>query len=299
MKDMLSLIGTHEVFENLQKEELESLQSIIKRERYLKDGLVYDTSQMPNFLFYIEAGSFKLTLPGNSELVLRPGQLIGEVGVINGDFRSGTVVALEDASLISICGTSLFNDDLIQPAVALKILRVLSKRITNYLRSKNQVATRELIHHGENEHVEFKSTLRWNTYTNKKDPAIEHTILKTITAFLNTEGGVLLIGVADDGTLLGLAFDQFDNNDKILLHITTMVKKSLGSIFLKYIDFSIETIDEQKLLRVDCKASNIPVYMKDGNNEHFYIRTGPATTDLQLSKIHTYIMERFDKEAYS
>jgi len=284
---MLSLIATHEVFENLQKEELQSLQSIVRREHYIKDGLVYDTSQMPNFLFYIEAGSFKLTLPGNSELVLRPGQLIGEVGLINGDFRSGKVVALEDASLISICGTQLFNDALIQPSVALKILRVLSKRITNYLRSKNQVATRELIHHGENEHVEFKSTLRWNTYTNKKDTAIEHAILKTITAFLNTEGGVLLIGVADDGTLLGLDFDQFENDDKILLHITTMVKKSLGSIFLKYIDFFIETIDEQKLLRVDCKASNIPVYMKDGNNEHFYIRTGPATTDLQVSKIHT------------
>jgi len=292
---MLSLIGTHEVFENLQKEELQSLQSIIKREHYLKDGLVYDTSQMPNFLFYIEAGSFKLTLPGNTELILRPGQLIGEVGVVNGDFRSGTVIALEEASLISICGTSLFNNDFIQPSVALKILRVLSKRITNYLRSKNQVATRELIHHGENEHVEFKSTLRWNTYTNKKDTAVEHAILKTIAAFLNADGGVLLIGVADDMTLLGLGFDQFENNDKMLLHITTMVKKSLGSIFLKYIDFSIETIDEKKLLRVDCKASNVPVYMKDGNNEHFYIRTGPATTDLQLSKIHTYITERFDK----
>ncbi len=296
MDDILTLIGTHEVFESLQQKELQTLQSIIKRETYSKNGLVYDTSQSPKFLFYIETGSFQLTLPGNVKLVLRPGQLIGEVGVINQDFRSGTVVALEDSSLISICGTRLFNEDFVQPSISLKILRALSKRITNYLRSKNQVATRELIHQGENEHVEFKSTLRWNTYTNKKDAAIEHAILKTIAAFLNAEGGVLLIGVADDGELLGLNFDQFNNDDKMLLHITTMVKKSLGSIFLKYIDFSIETIDEQKLLRVDCKPSNIPAYMKDGNAEHFYIRTGPATTDLQVSKIHTYIMERFDQE---
>lgn len=295
MDEMLALIGKHEVFEDLEKEELESLSTIISREFYPKDALVYDTSQSPKFMFYIEDGKFKLTLPGNNELVMLPGQIIGEVGVINGDFRSGTVRALEDSSVISICGTRLFNTKFIQPVVALKILRALSKRITSYLRSKNQVATRELIHNGENDHVEFKSTLRWNTYINKKDPAVEHAILKTIAAFLNADGGVLLIGVADNGNLLNLKFDQFENHDRMLLHITTMVKNSLGSIFLKYIDFSIETIDEQNLLRVDCKASNIPVYMKEGNNEHFYIRTGPATTNLKLSKIHTYITERFDR----
>ena len=62
----------------------------------------------------------------------------------------------------------------------------------------------ELIRLGESKTVEFKSTLRWNLREGKKDPTVvTHAVLKTIAAFLNTEGGDLLIGVADDGSIVG------------------------------------------------------------------------------------------------
>lgn len=61
------------------------------------------------------------------------------------------------------------------------------------------LSVEELIHRGESERLEFKSTLRWNLHTDSKDKRIEHAVLKTIAAFLNTQGGTLLIGVEDDG----------------------------------------------------------------------------------------------------
>ena len=60
----------------------------------------------------------------------------------------------------------------------------------------------ELIQRGESKTLEFKSTLRWNLVEDRKDDKrVTHAALKTIAAFLNTEGGDLLLGVADDGAI--------------------------------------------------------------------------------------------------
>ena len=52
----------------------------------------------------------------------------------------------------------------------------------------------ELIKKGENDCLEFKSTLRINLHTGDQDKKIEHSALKTLCAMLNSNGGILLIG---------------------------------------------------------------------------------------------------------
>ena len=64
-----------------------------------------------------------------------------------------------------------------------------------------------LICKGESETLEFKSSLRWDMKNSKKDIKLEEVIIKTIAAFNNSEGGILLIGVGDDGSILGLDSD--------------------------------------------------------------------------------------------
>jgi len=65
----------------------------------------------------------------------------------------------------------------------------------------------------ESRFVEFKSTLRIDlkrlaqpgqTVAQCKSDEVLHATLKTIAAFLNTDGGKLLIGVDDNNTILGL-----------------------------------------------------------------------------------------------
>src|SRR6185369_351200 len=63
----------------------------------------------------------------------------------------------------------------------------------------------QIIAEGENDRTEFKSTLRWNLKENKIDHGVEIAWLKTIAAFLNTDGGRLVIGVDDRGVPLGIA----------------------------------------------------------------------------------------------
>ena len=293
MSDMLQVLARHEVFSGLAADELTTLNAIIERVSFAAGERVFDNKRKPRFFYLIESGQFSLQLSYGQAKSLGPGQLVGEIGVINGDFRSGVVVAEEAATAIEICGTRLFNDTFVPPAIALKITRALSKRITNYLRSRTQISTRELIRLGEGDSVEFKSTFRWNLYTNKKDRAVEKAALKTICAFLNTEGGILLVGVNDDGEVLGLEHDKFANHDKLLLHVTNMIKERIGALHLQFIQFAIEEIDGRDMLRIDCSPGAMPAYFMDDDQDAFFIRTGPATTNLRLRDVPAYIAGRF------
>lgn len=295
MSDLLQLLAENPVFADLSEEEIQLLPSIIKRETFNEGEIIIDVNKKPLFLYYIESGSFILALSNNKYKTLKPGQLIGEIGVINGDFRSGSITASELSTVISICGTKLFIEEFIPSIVALKIVRALSKRITSYLRSNEQISTLEIIQKGENDSVEFKSTLRWNLFTRKKDKAIEKAVLKTLAAFMNSTGGLLIVGVTDDGNILGLENDQFESYDKLLLHLTSIIKERIGPLHLKYLNFTIEKISDKEILRVDCHPADIPAYFRDDNTDHLFIRYGPSTTDLRLSKVYDYITERFDK----
>ncbi len=296
MKNMLKIIRKQAVFVDLSDKEIQQLEPIIFRQNYKEGEVVFDTQKRPNHLFIVESGSFILHLANNEYKTLNEGQLFGEIGVINEDFRSGSVKAGEAASLVLIGGDKLFDDTYIDPIISLKIMRALSKRITNYLRSKEQISTKEIIEQGENDQVEFKSTLRWNLYIHKKDKAIEKAALKTLVAFMNTKGGTLIIGVADDGEILGLENDKFANHDKLLLHLTKIVQDRIGTLFMKFLQFSIEQVNQKDILRIDCQPATTPVYLLDGNQEHFFIRTGPSTTDLRLSKVYPYIKGRFEQK---
>ena len=291
------LLSQNPIFSELEEGELKEISAITKYAEYEENELVFSQSQIAHYIFLVADGSFQLSLPNSEHKIFLPGEIFGEIAIINKNLRSGSVWAQEASGAYAICGTRLFQKEHVRPSTALKIVRALSIKITNYLRSREQIATEELIREGESEFVEFKSSLRFNKYTRKKDRAIEMASLKTIAAFLNAEGGTLLVGVSDDHKILGLKDDQFQNEDKLLLHLNKLIKDRIGTLLIPFIDASVEELSGKFVLRIDCQASTIPAYVKNGSSELFFIRTGPSTTNLQVSKIYDYIRMRFYKGA--
>lgn len=151
----------------------------------------------------------------------------------------------------------------------------------------------ELIKHGESFQLEFKSTLRWNLNTNCEDQKMEHSVLKSIVAFLNTDGGTLLVGLNDKGVPLGIEVDKFPNEDKYLLHFTNLVNNRIGKQYINNIRYQITPCKDKKLLRVVCSPSSQPAFLKSGNQEQFFIRTGPATMELNARELIDYTKTHF------
>ncbi len=146
-----------------------------------------------------------------------------------------------------------------------------------------------VVMNGESEAVEFKSTLRTNLHTGNKDPRMELSVLRTLAGFLNTNGGMLIIGVSDDGSPVGIQADDFANEDKMSLHLVNIVKTRMGVQAMINLHAHFDDHDDCRVMVVKCLKSPAPIFLKDGNAERFYIRTGPSTTELSASQTQEYI----------
>jgi predicted HTH transcriptional regulator len=149
-----------------------------------------------------------------------------------------------------------------------------------------------LIAAGEGEKLEFKSTLRWNLNADKADKAIENSALKTVVAFLNTEGGTLLVGIKDDGSILGIEKDQFLSEDKYLLHFAVLLNERIGREYIEHIHWGLREINGKKILRVDCDPSSTPAFLKS-NGEEFFVRNGPSSIQMSTSEVLEYSRKHF------
>ncbi len=180
--------------------------------------------------------------------------------------------------------------------------RAFGEAIKNFLFDQYLRAHRnaeELIKRGESKTLEFKSTLRWNLKEDRQDDKlVTHAVLKTIAAFLNTEGGDLLIGVADDGAIVGIEHDRLDTDDKFMRHLAQVVRNGLGDRAGTCIDPKTQIVDGKAVCVVSCQRSPEPVFVKWKGLESapegdFFVRSGPGTVKLAPESAKEYIRTRF------
>lgn len=169
----------------------------------------------------------------------------------------------------------------------------LKERAQAGFRDLSATQISQTIQSGESHRVEFKSTLRWNLYTDKSDRKIENACLKTVAGYMNAEGGLLLIGVDDDGVALGLDNDRFKSEDKLLLHWHNLIKDHLGAEFIQCLRATLESLEGSRILVVQCLSSPRPVFFSRDNDEAFYVRMGNTTPALKPSEVLAYIDQRF------
>ena len=164
---------------------------------------------------------------------------------------------------------------------------------------------REIIRKGENEQTEFKSSLRWDYREQKVNTALETVILKSIAAFANGKGGLLLIGVNDEGEILGLEPDyntlKKKNVDGFELHLRRLIKNQFGISFTTaHLQILFPKIDGKTIGVIRITPSHHPLYLKvknkNGNEvEKFYVRMGNASQEISsLREIQNYIKNRFE-----
>ncbi len=183
--------------------------------------------------------------------------------------------------------------------LALLVVRKYSRQLVDLPklsldRRRLEQDLRELITAGEGTHLEFKSTMRMNLRTQTTGKEIELAWLKGVAAFLNTEGGILLIGIADDGSVLGMDADRFDNEDKCQLHFKNLLSQHLGPEYARFVRFYLHDLDGRRIGAVECECADAPAFLRDDKQrELFIIRNGPSNIELSISRALKYIQGHF------
>jgi type I restriction enzyme, R subunit len=156
----------------------------------------------------------------------------------------------------------------------------------------------ELLADAEDNSVEFKSTARWDLREQKRNKAMEDAVVKTVAAFLNTNGGTLLIGVADDGTLVGLSHDYLHvkphNGDGFVNWLTTLLSHAMGAAAAMRTRARIIKYDDYELCRLDVPASSRPTWAKTSKAERvFFVRMNNSSRVMPDEELQIYLGDRW------
>jgi len=166
-------------------------------------------------------------------------------------------------------------------------------------------SVQEILKQDENRYLEFKSSLRWDHRQEKVNPELEKIIMKTIAAFGNTDGGILLIGVDDDKNIIGLERDfqtlKKSDADYYEVHLRNLMHKLMGVKYVsKYIRTQFETCNDKKMVcKIKVIPADEPLFLKYTNKngqseEKFYVRSGNSSHEIDsIADINDYVNKKF------
>ena len=124
---------------------------------------------------------------------------------------------------------------------------------------------------------------------------MEHEITRTISAFLNSSGGILLIGVDDFGNAIGIERDlkvlggEKKNLDGFGLQLTELVNRYLGKEYRKFVYVSFEMAGEKNICVVEIAKSPKPAFLEYKGKTVFVVRSGNRSQILDAKEQDNYI----------
>lgn len=156
------------------------------------------------------------------------------------------------------------------------------------------------VRQGEGPMLEFKSSFRWDMEQNRVNRSLEAVIMKTLAGFMNCRtGGTLLIGVADDGEILGLDYDyqtlKRQDQDGFEQAIITAISSVLGADLCRNVKLLFHVSEGKEVCRVIVLPASRPVFFKQGKDPKFYLRTGGGTRELNIQEAVEFISKRWPK----
>lgn len=157
----------------------------------------------------------------------------------------------------------------------------------------------ERIARGESEHLEFKESARWSHGTEYKGKG-EHIIAKSISGFMNSDGGALLIGVSDNGRIAGLEDDyktlSKGDKDGFELFLYELIGNKISGPAEALCRVKFHDIKGGQICEVIVSGSARPVYTAPVNGKKhidFWVRMGNRTDQMLGTDQAEYIKDHW------
>lgn len=170
-----------------------------------------------------------------------------------------------------------------------------SLAVSNFVKELKNAVTR-----GEGNQVEFKPCLLYNFKSQKAGISIKYIIAKTICSFLNSNGGLLFIGIKDDGTIQGLENDFSLTNES---NPKDFFQKEFDDMIFQFL--SIGVVSNIKADFIELEGITIfavmvypiferTIFLKSQGAKEFWIRMQTSSRQIiEIEEIINYWTERY------
>ena len=210
----------------------------------------------------------------------------GETKPIN---KEKNVVSVSDDSILTIVSHDLTRVIQIEGG---KVKRIAFEEESPIL---------EIIEKGESDRVEFKSSLRWDYKEKRANKELVYEVVGSISGFMNTEGGILLIGVSDLKEVLGIEMDYSTlgkgkkNRDGFELQLTEVINNYIGREYRGFIKVAFDELYNKEICYIEITKSPKPVFIKKDGESEFVIRAGNRTQTLDVKEATEYIKMHWEE----
>lgn len=178
-----------------------------------------------------------------------------------------------------------------------------------------------LIDEGENHFVEFKSSILWSIKFTDEDiqksrswevkkygkNTSKFIIAKTLSGFLNTDGGNLIVGVKENKTkaedeIIGVESEFFKLQDPCVDGYRRMILDQIVKPFLPvkyfhhfndYLTIAFEIINGKTVCWIQVQKGDEQAFLTHNKQEHFFVRIDASTRELHGEDIVNYCLKRF------
>ena len=116
---------------------------------------------------------------------------------------------------------------------------------------------------------------------------------KDIIAFANTEGGTLYIGIADDGSVIGV-----EDSDETMLRLAGSLKDSIAPDIMPFVQIRAIEKENKTIITVDVATGSAkPYYLREKGlkPQGVYVRRGTSSQPLSEDGIRDMIVESYGK----
>ena len=160
-------------------------------------------------------------------------------------------------------------------------------------------AREEILSGEESGRLEYKASAYYShDHPIPEDTLFRHAVRRTVAGFLNARGGRLVIGVNDDGDVLGIERDleyKAWDCDRYVNTITQRIGSDLGLDAAAMTTITMEKFPRGTVCNVEVLPSSNPVFVKTSNNQFaFYVRVNNTTQELKGNDLANYIKRRWD-----
>ncbi|WP_431129895.1 RNA-binding domain-containing protein [Flagellimonas flava] len=171
---------------------------------------------------------------------------------------------------------------------------------TRFLKTEEKIIG-ELLNSTEDKKLEFKSSLRYCLKEKIVKKELEFSCFKNIAAFLNGEGGTLLIGIDDERNVIGLdnsdftTFKKENKIDEFKLHFDNLTENYFGNAVQRVIDVSLISFEGKTICKLSVHQKyQSPIFIKKKTPNQkaydaFYIRRQASAKELKGKELDEYI----------
>lgn len=127
------------------------------------------------------------------------------------------------------------------------------------------------------------------TETKEYKKIVTDAVKKEVVAFANTRGGTIYVGIADDGSIIGI-----DDVDSEILKLTNMIRNAIKSDVTMFVHYEPCVLEGKNIIAVDVQQGSArPYYLADKGLKPngVYVRQGAASVPATDAAIRRMIKE--------